>query len=135
MDLDNDEQDLPATINVVPLIDVLFALLTFFIISTLFLTRQEGLPVNLPKAATSQESQIPTRITVTVDQTGQVSLNKKPTTVDALTEQIRSLMGTNPDAVVVINADTKVEHGNVVAVMDKVRQIKGAKLAIATQKQ
>ena len=135
MDLDNDEQDLPATINVVPLIDVLFALLTFFIISTLFLTRQEGLPVNLPKAATSQESQIPTRITVTVDQTGQVSLNKKPTTVDALTEQIRSLMGTKPDAVVVINADTKVEHGNVVAVMDKVRQIKGAKLAIATQKQ
>ena len=72
---------------------------------------------------------------MTVDQTGQVSLNKKPTTVDALTEQIRSLMGTKPDAVVVINADKKVEHGNVVAVMDKVRQIKGAKLAIATQKQ
>ena len=134
MDLD-DEQDSPATINVVPLIDVLFALLTFFIMSTLFLTRQEGLPVNLPKAATSQQSQIPTRITVTVDPTGQVSLNKKPTTVDSLTEQIRTLMGKNPEVVVVINADNKVEHGNVVAVMDRVRQIKGAKLAIATQKQ
>ncbi len=129
-----DEPDIPAQINIVPMIDVIFAILTFFIMSTLFLTRQEGLPVNLPKAATAQQAQIPTRITVTVEPSGQVSLNKKPTTVDALTEQIRSLMGTNPEAVVVINADTKVEHGNIVSVMDKVRQVPGAKLAIATQK-
>ncbi len=129
-----DEPDIPAQINIVPMIDVIFAILTFFIMSTLFLTRQEGLPVNLPKAATAQQAQIPTRITVTVESSGQVSLNKKPTTVDALTEQIRSLMGTNPEAVVVINADTKVEHGNIVSVMDRVRQVPGAKLAIATQK-
>lgn len=130
-----DEPDIPAQINIVPMIDVIFAILTFFIMSTLFLTRQEGLPVNLPKAATSQQSQIPTRITVTVEQSGQISLNKKPTTVDALTEQVRTLVGTNPESVVVINADKKVEHGNIVAVMDKVRQVKGARLAIATQKQ
>lgn len=129
-----DEPDIPAQINIVPMIDVIFAILTFFIMSTLFLTRQEGLPVNLPKAATAQQAKVPTKITVTVESGGQVSLNKKPTTVDALTEQIRSLMGTNPEAVVVINADTKVEHGNIVAVMDKVRQVPGAKLAIATQK-
>ncbi len=130
-----DEPDIPAQINIVPMIDVIFAILTFFIMSTLFLTRQEGLPVSLPKAATSQQSQVPTKITVTVESSGQVSLNKKPTTVDALTEQIRTLMGTNAESVVVINADTKVEHGNIVAIMDKVRQVKGAKLAIATQKQ
>jgi biopolymer transport protein ExbD len=127
-----DEPDIPAQINIVPMIDVIFAILTFFIMSTLFLTRQEGLPVNLPKAATAQQAQIPTRITVTVEQSGQVSLNKKPTTVEALTEQIRTLMGTNPESVVVINADKKVEHGIIVSVMDKVRQVKGAKLAIAT---
>jgi biopolymer transport protein ExbD len=130
-----DEPDIAPQINIVPMIDVIFAILTFFIMSTLFLTRQEGLPVNLPKAATSQQSQIPTKITVTVEQSGQISLNKKPTTVDALAEQIRNLMGKNPESVVVISADTKVEHGNIVAVMDKVRQVKGAKLAIATQKQ
>jgi biopolymer transport protein ExbD len=129
-----DEADIPPQINIVPMIDVIFAILTFFIMSTLFLTRQEGLPVNLPQAATSQQSQIPTKITVTVESSGQVSLNKNPTTVDALSEQIRTLMGTNPESVVVINADMKVEHGNIVAVMDKVRQVKGAKLAIATQK-
>jgi biopolymer transport protein ExbD len=129
-----DEPDIPAQINIVPMIDVIFAILTFFIMSTLFLTRQEGLPVNLPKAATSQQSQIPTKITVTVESSGLVSLNKKPTTVDALAEEIRNLMGTDSESIVIINADAKVEHGNVIAVMDKVRQVKGAKLAIATQK-
>ncbi|MBD2629538.1 ExbD/TolR family protein [Trichormus variabilis] len=129
-----DEPDIPAQINIVPMIDVIFAILTFFIMSTLFLTRQEGLPVNLPKAATSQQSQIPTKITVTLESSGLVSLNKKPTTVDALAEEIRNLMGTDSESIVIINADAKVEHGNVIAVMDKVRQVKGAKLAIATQK-
>ncbi|MBW4610055.1 MAG: biopolymer transporter ExbD [Hassallia sp. WJT32-NPBG1] len=130
-----DEPDIPPQINIAPMIDVIFAILTFFIMSTLFLTRQEGLPVNLPRASTSQQSQVPTRITVTIDSQAQVSLNKKPTTIDALTEQVRGLVGANPDAVVVINADKGVEHGQVVAVMDKVRQVKGARLAIATQKQ
>jgi biopolymer transport protein ExbD len=130
-----DEPDIPPQINIAPMIDVIFAILTFFIMSTLFLTRQEGLPVNLPRASTSQQSQVPTRITVTIDSQAQVSLNKKPTTIDALTEQVRGLVGANPEAVVVINADKGVEHGQVVAVMDKVRQVKGARLAIATQKQ
>lgn len=129
-----DESDNPPQINIVPMIDVIFAILTFFIMSTLFLTRQEGLPVNLPKAATSQQAQVPTKITITVDPQGQVSLDKKPTSVDALTEQVRTMVGNNPEAVVVINADEKVGHGQVVAVMDKVRQVKGVRLAIATQK-
>ncbi|MDZ7960256.1 MAG: biopolymer transporter ExbD [Aulosira sp. DedQUE10] len=129
-----DEPDIPVQINIVPMIDVIFAILTFFIMSTLFLTRQEGLPVNLPQAATSQQSQVPTKITVTVESNGEISLNKKLTTVDALTEQVRALIGSNPEAVVVINADRKVEHGEIVTIMDQVRQVKGARLAIATQK-
>ncbi len=129
-----DEPDIPAQINIVPMIDVIFAILTFFIMSTLFLTRQEGLPVNLPQAKTSQQSQTPQRITVTVDTDGQVSVNKKPTTVEALSQEIRTLKGTDSETVVIINADEGVNHGKVVAVMDQVRQVPGAKLAIATQK-
>jgi biopolymer transport protein ExbD len=129
-----DEPDIPAQINIVPMIDVIFAILTFFIMSTLFLTRQEGLPVNLPKASTSQQSQVAKKITVTVDADGEISVNKKPTTVDVIAEEVRGLVGTNPEAVVIINADEAVGHGKVVAVMDQVRQVKGARLAIATQK-
>jgi biopolymer transport protein ExbD len=129
-----DEPDIPAQINIVPMIDVIFAILTFFIMSTLFLTRQEGLPVNLPKASTSQQSQVSTKITVTIDAQQQISLNKNPTNLDLIAEQLRQLIGENSEAVVIINADEAVAHGKVVAVMDQVRQVKGAKLAIATQK-
>ncbi|QLE55771.1 biopolymer transporter ExbD [Nostoc sp. TCL26-01] len=129
-----DEPDIPAQINIVPMIDVIFAILTFFIMSTLFLTRSEGLPVNLPKAATARQQQVPTKITITVDDKGAVSLNRQPIVVDAIAEQVRDLIGSSPETLVVINADANVGHGKVVAVMDQVRQVKGAKLAIATQK-
>ncbi|MEH2083505.1 MAG: biopolymer transporter ExbD [Nostoc sp.] len=129
-----DEPELPLQINIVPMIDVIFAILTFFIMSTLFLTRSEGLPVNLPKAATAKQQQVPTKITITVDEKEQVSLNRKPIAVDDLTAQVRTLVGSNPEVLVVINADEKVDYGRVVAVMDRVRQVPGAKLAIATQR-
>ncbi|BAY24390.1 biopolymer transport protein ExbD/TolR [Calothrix sp. NIES-2100] len=129
-----DEPDIPAQINIVPMIDVIFAILTFFIMSTLFLTRSEGLPVNLPKAASAQQQKSSEPINVTVDADGKISLNRKSVTLDVLSEQVRTLMGTTPEALVIINADERVTHGQVVAVMDKLRQVKGAKLAIATQK-
>ncbi|HYX14047.1 MAG TPA: biopolymer transporter ExbD [Nostoc sp.] len=129
-----DEPDIPAQINIVPMIDVIFAILTFFIMSTLFLTRSEGLPVNLPKAATAKQQQVPSKVTITVDEQGVVSLNRKPTKLDDLTAQVRTLIGSNSEMLVIINADEKVGHGQVVAVMDRVRQVEGAKLAIATQK-
>lgn len=128
-----EEPDLPVQINVVPLIDVIFALLTFFIMSTLFLTRQEGLPVNLPKASTAQQQTVAAaKVTITIDTSDQISLNKQPTKIDNLPEQIRNIKGNNQEILVIINADAKVEQGQVVAVMDKVRQVKGTKLAIAT---
>lgn len=129
-----DEPKRRLEINIIPLIDVMCALLTFFVISTLYLTRSEGLPVNLPKAATAQQQQQSTKVTVTVDALGQISLNRQPIALDALTEQVRTLVGSNQEVVVVINADSGVDHGQVVAVMDRVRRVPGAKLAIATQK-
>jgi biopolymer transport protein ExbD len=129
-----DEPDIPAQINIVPMIDVIFAILTFFIMSTLFLTRSEGLPVNLPKASTANQQQVPTKITISIDEKGEVSLNRQPILVNSLAEQIRTVAGSNSEPLVIINADEKVGHGKVVAVMDQVRQVKGAKLAIATQK-
>ncbi|MFN6518485.1 MAG: ExbD/TolR family protein [Nostoc sp. CreGUA01] len=129
-----DEPDIPAQINIVPMIDVIFAILTFFIMSTLFLTRSEGLPVNLPKAATAKQQQVPSKITITVNEQGIVSLNQKQVAVDDLTQQVRTLIGSNSEMLVIINADEKVGHGQVVAVMDRVREVPGAKLAIATQR-
>lgn len=120
-------------INIVPMIDVIFAILTFFIMATLFMSRTEGLPVNLPRAETAK-SQQQSKITVTIDSQGDISLNRKPIAVSELANQVKTLMGSNPEALVVINADEKVEHGQVIAVMDQLRTVEGATLGIATQR-
>ena len=128
-----EEPDNPPQINIVPMIDVIFALLTFFIISTLSLTRSVGLPVNLPRAVTAQ-TQSPSQLVVTLNRQGQLTLNRQPAQLGDLQTRIRTLMGKNPSALVVINADERVSHGQVIAVMDQLRLIPGVKLAIAAQR-
>lgn len=127
-----EEPDLPPQIYIVPMIDVIFALLTFFILSTLFLTRSQGLPVNLPSAATA-EAQKSTQATVTIDQTGKLALNRKPIQINSLENQIQGIKGKNRQVLVVIEADRRVSHGQVITVMDRLRSIPGVRLAIGTQ--
>jgi biopolymer transport protein ExbD len=128
-----DEPDLPAQINIVPMIDVIFAILTFFIMSTLFLTRSQGLPVNLPKAATAQVER-PAQVTVTIDKSGQIFLDKQVTSLEQIENEVRQKIQPQQEMVIVLNADEGVNHGQVVAVMDRVRRVEGAKLAIATER-
>lgn len=131
MNIPEDSDDTPQ-INIVPMIDVIFAILTFFIMSSLFLTRSEGLPVNLPQAQTAQ-SQQQSKITVTIDREGNLFLDRQPTAVENLAEQVKALVG-NQERLVVVNADEKVEHGQVIAVMDQLRSVEGVKLGIATRR-
>ncbi|NJL47961.1 MAG: biopolymer transporter ExbD [Leptolyngbyaceae cyanobacterium SM2_5_2] len=119
-------------LNIVPMIDVIFAILTFFIISSLFLTRSESLPVNLPTAATA-EAQERARIAVTITASGDISLNQTPIALEELQGGVRQLIAAVGDSVVVINADEAVNHGRVIAVMDQLREIEGATLGIATR--
>lgn len=131
MNIPEESDDIPQ-INIVPMIDVIFAILTFFIMSSLFLTRSEGLPVNLPQAQTAQ-SQQQSKITVTVDEQGNVFLESEPIQVEELAEQVTTLVG-NQEQLVVINADEKVEHGQVTAVMDQLRTVERVKLGISTRR-
>lgn len=129
----SQELERPIEINVVPLIDVSFALLTFFILSTLFLVRSEGIPVNLPKATTAK-SQAASRSTVSIDKNGKIYLNKSPIQMDALANTIKSELRPGQDLVVVLNADGTVNYNYLIEVMDQLRQVPGAKLTLATQR-
>ncbi len=133
MRLPIESEDRPPEINVVALIDVIFAILTFFIITSLTLSRTEGLAVNLPEVS-SGKSQDQTKIVISVDAQGAMVLNKKFTDLANLVPQINSLMVKDRSTMVVINADRKVEHGQIVAIMDLVQQIPGVKLGIATKR-
>ena len=129
-----DEPDLPPQLNIVPMIDIIFAILAFFIISTMFLTKQQGLPVNLPNAITAQPQVSEDAITVTVDSKGKISLNRKAVTLNTLQPNLQELIGSQPQVLVMVQADKKVNHGTVVTVMDKLRQMEGVQLAIAAEK-
>lgn len=121
-------------VNIVPMIDVIFAILTFFIMSSLYLTRLEGVPVNLPKAITGEIQKVSPPMRVTINQKGELFVNDKGTDLGRMMTQIRLEMGGNQSLVVVINADEKVEHGRVIEVMDKLRMLPGVKIGIGTQK-
>ena len=129
-----DDSNTPLQINIVPMIDVLFCILAFFIISSLSLIRSQGLPVNLPKASTAQ-SQLQEQIVVTIDVNGAIFLNRQPLELANLAEEVGALIGQNRQALVVINADARVSHGTVVSVIDRLNGVNGVKLAIAAERQ
>ncbi len=128
-----NEPETPLKINIVPMIDVIFSILAFFILSTLFLTRSEAIDVNLPQASTAQ-SQESTRITVTIESNGNIALNRKQIELENLQSSVRKLIKLTNRSLVIINADRAVSHGKVVEVMDRLRQIEEVKLAIAVEK-
>lgn len=128
-----EEPELPFTMNIVPMIDVVFSILTFFILSSLFLSRSQGINVNLPQAATA-ELQKSEQITVTVKSDDSLALNRQAISLEQLQPAIQNLVKPNQGNTVVINADKKVIHGRVVTVMDKIRQIPEVRLAIAAEK-
>ncbi|MBW4619561.1 MAG: biopolymer transporter ExbD [Cyanosarcina radialis HA8281-LM2] len=128
-----DEQEVPFNINIVSMIDVVFSILTYFIFSSLVLARSEGLDVNLPKASTAQVQQTE-QINITIKPDGAIALNREPISLEQLQPKVQGMVKPNTESMVVVNADEQVDHGIVVAVMDRIRQIKGVKLAIAAKK-
>jgi len=121
-----------ARIEIIPMIDVIFFLLVFFMISTLSMTINGGLPVNLPKAATSQKD-LHDSFNITVTQDGTIFLNKEPTSLPELGQRVKTGLEQEPELVVIINADDRALHGAIVAVMDEVRLAGVSRLAIAVK--
>ena len=128
-----EEPDLPPKINILPMIDVIFAILVFFIVSSLYLTRTEGLPVNLPRASTA-EVQENTQIVVSLDGESKLTINSNSAEIEQLEAEIKKLMSAESSTTVVVNADRTVEHGAVVEIIDRLRQIPDVQLAIAAKK-
>lgn len=121
-------------INLVPMIDVIFSILAFFIISSLFLTRSQGLPVDLPSAQTAEPEQS-VQLNITIEADGKMFLDRQPIQLDELKGALTEKIAPDSDSVVIINADEKVEHGTVVKVMDRLRQVPGARMAIAADRE
>jgi biopolymer transport protein ExbD len=119
-----------ARIEIIPMIDVVFFLLVFFMMASLAMTIYQGMPVNLPEAASGQRALAETA-NITVARDGQTYLNREPVAVAALPGKLRPLLAANRDLAVVINADREVAHARVVDVLDELRGSGVTRIAIA----
>jgi biopolymer transport protein ExbD len=122
-------------IEIIPMIDTMFFLLVFFMLSSLALTRLNGLPVNLPQASTAQR-QATNDITLTIDDKSQVYVNKDHVDISDVPNKIVEKAGPGADlskTSVVINADLSVQHGLVVRALDECRTVGITRFAIATK--
>jgi biopolymer transport protein ExbD len=132
-----EEHFRPAEINIVPLIDVIFSILVFFVIASLVLTRSEALDVNLPEASTAEARRQPD-VTVSITAEGQIAVNRqKIANLGALIPTVERILAEKPAEgrrLVVINADLALSHGKVVEVMDALQRLPNVSLAIAARR-
>ena len=121
-----------ASFNLTPLIDVVFLLLIFFMLTTTFVNLENRVEVNLPSgdfaAAESSEN-----IIVTVTENNTIYFNGKLIDPLKLTESVAVEIKEEPGRTVVLEADTNVLHGKVIRVMDLIKKGGAERIAIATQ--
>lgn len=118
-------------INITSLIDVIFMLLLFFMITSTFL-EQPGIKLELPEAKTSASGE-PQEYVLTVDKKGELFLNRRSLTLAELEAEIRKAMPQMKDGSLVLKADQDISHGLVVRVMDMAKRGGVKKLIIGTK--
>ena len=117
-------------INLTPLIDVVFLLLIFFMVSTTFATIRYGIKVDLPRTTTPEEK-IEENIVISITKDNRIYLGKKWVKEENLVSLLRKEIK-RKGSLVIINADKEVKHGRVVRVMDLARKAGAGKLGILT---
>ncbi|NCS87212.1 MAG: hypothetical protein AUK34_01375 [Ignavibacteria bacterium CG2_30_36_16] len=117
-------------IDMTPMIDCVFQLLIFFMVTTVFAV-QSGLKVDLPQASTS-DAPPEKDLSITISEKGEMDLNGTMVTIDNLEEQLRIQKDIFGSKVLIIKADNKSRHGVVVDVMDAAKIVGIEQLAIAT---
>lgn len=123
-------------INLTPLIDVVFLLLIFFMVTTTF-TRETRLAVNLPEADGDPVQETPTSIEISVSQNGAYAIDGRPLVNSELGTLMRALEEVSAgdrDIALILIADANATHQSVVTAMDAIGQSGFSRLSIATRK-
>ena len=110
----------PPRIELIPLVDIIFLLLVFFIYSMLSMAVYRGIPVTLPKAQ-AVEAANERAVFITIDKTGQVFVDKTPIRRNELLGFLKREQTAFPEATAMISADGGVPYRVFVEVLDKVR--------------
>lgn len=120
-------------VDLTAMVDVVFLLLIFFMISTTFV-ESPGISVDLPESSASVVEKQPKELTVYITAKGEIELQGRRLNLPQLRQFLKAEHADADDATFILHADRKVEHGLVVSVMDAAQQAGYQKLAIATER-
>ena len=129
-----EKKETEYSINILPMIDIIFAILSFFIISSLYLTRIDSIKVNLPKSSTAVREQNKPQI-ITVDSNERIYFKSNEISLKNINVIIRTNIENLEEPIVILRADTSVKHGVIVNLLDELRKIENLKVGISTEKQ
>lgn len=118
-------------LDMTPLIDVVFLLIIFFMLSSSFIL-QPGIKVNLPQSKSS-DSQKEKSVEITITKENLIYYNAERISIGELSLKFKSLSKTNPDTNIIIKADGNVKHSFIVEIMSEAKENRLSKLAIATR--
>ncbi|WJG08347.1 biopolymer transporter ExbD [Aliiglaciecola sp. LCG003] len=120
-----------AAIDMTPMLDIVFIMLIFFIVTTVFV-KEAGIQVNKPAA---NQATLPknANIFIAVTEDGVIWMDKREVKVEAIRANLEKLLAEQPSDVVIIQADAKAEHGIVVKVMDQIKAAGIDKISVAAK--
>ncbi len=133
LDLDDNRQS-DVQIEILPMIDVIFCILTFFILAAVGLTRQQAIALDLPAVTNSSpvEGNSRDRLYVSVDSAGQVYVDKSAVPLGLLYDVLVQHKQIAPNGTIVLYASRSARYEDVVKVLDLLRSVGGDRVALAT---
>ncbi len=118
-------------LNIIPMIDIMFFLLVFFMLSTMYMIDLKTIPVKLPQAANAA-SDTSTTFAVTLKNDGTIYLGDKETDLQSLLMQASLEQKNNSNFAVVIRAEKDIEYGEVIELVDKFKGVGINRFGLAT---
>lgn len=120
-------------VNLVPMMDVILTILTFFIIVSMTLTgQQQSVDITLPSTDVGASTlPVPDPLIVGLNQQGQVLLNNQPVSDAQLSQQMQTYLVQNSKGAVILKADRKLPYEQVIQVLGKMRDIGGDRVSLA----
>ena len=122
-----------ARIEIIPLIDIMFFLLATFAMVSLSMIKNRGITVHLPMAGSRAPQETKMFTTVTVAESGAIYLDQQPMDLETLKTQLEARKQADSELRVFINGDERATFGQMILVLDQVRLLGIAKVAIQTR--
>ncbi|MEM9273209.1 MAG: biopolymer transporter ExbD [Cyanobacteria bacterium P01_F01_bin.143] len=119
-------------IELLPLIDVIFCILTFFLLAAVNFSRQQAINLDLPQARTGSPQMQEDMLLVSIDNIGQLYIEKEQVTKNVLSERVVEYKENNPEGLMVLYASRNTTYREVVEVLDLLKQLGGERVALAT---